>query len=200
MDEMILAVNREYLFEDEELTFQGVLTDIRQVNRLSKRLNNYVEVRRGDAEENSDLKQPIPYAIISRGDEVFVYKRLAGGGESRLHDQLSIGVGGHMNRINDIRGWDSNLMLNLYRELSEELEISESFDHPEIIGLINDDTDDVGLFHIGILVVVKLPEGAEVTVRETDSLEGYWIRKQDLKKSGLFESLESWSQIAAGIL
>jgi predicted NUDIX family phosphoesterase len=201
MDEKILAVDREYLFESELLTFQGVLMDPKEVKRIMRKFSKYKEVRRGDAEEDLSLKQPIPYAIIKRGDEVFVYKRLKAGGEARLHDQLSIGIGGHMNRVNDVCNWHSNLMINFFRELSEEIDIdSDVVPDPEIIGLINDDEDDAGLFHIGILMVVNLPEHAEVSVRETDKLEGYWLRAKDLNKSPLFESLEAWSQLAVEVL
>jgi predicted NUDIX family phosphoesterase len=202
MDEQILAVDRAYLFEDELLTFQGVITDQKSVNHIMKKFKNYFEVRRGDAEENQDWKQPIPYAVLKRGDEVFVYKRLSGGGETRLHDQLSIGVGGHMNRINDIHNWNDNLKVNFYRELGEELDIKirTVTPEPKIIGLINDDKDDAGLFHIGILMVLELPEHTEVTVRETEQLEGYWLRARDLTKSPLFESLETWSQFAVEVI
>lgn len=202
MDERILVVDRSHLFRNETLAFQGVLMDKDSVKYIMKRFKNYRVVRRGDAEENKALKQPIPYAIITRGDEVFVYKRLTGGGETRLHDSLSIGVGGHMNRTNDVRDWNTNLMINLYRELTEELEIvvDSPFEEPEIIGLINDDENEVGQVHIGILAVLNLPEDAEVTVRETDKLEGYWIRTKDLTKHTLFACLEPWSQIAVEAL
>jgi predicted NUDIX family phosphoesterase len=200
MDEKILAVDREMLFESEFLTFQGVLTHPEDVKYIMKKFNKYKEVRRGDAEEDFTLKQIIPYAIVRRGEEVFVYKRLKAGGEARLHDSLSIGVGGHMNRINYITNWHDNLMMNFYRELHEELDINDPIPEPKIIGLINDDEDDAGFFHIGILMVVNLSEHVEVAVRETDKLEGYWLRSKDLTKSPLFESLEAWSQLAVEVL
>lgn len=205
MDEQILAVERSFLFENEELTFQGLLTDKDKVKYLTKKFDKYIEVRRGDAEVDSQWKQPIPYAIIRRGEEVFLYKRLKKGGEERLHDRLSIGVGGHMNQVNDVRNWQSNLMINLYRELGEELDIKVSQRHaiePTVIGLINadNDPDGAGLYHIGILAVLDLPEGSEVEVRETEQLEGYWVRSKDLTKSGLYEALEAWSKIAVEAL
>lgn len=203
MDEMILAVDRGHLFQDELFTFQGVLTNKVTVRTIMKKFNKYIQVRRGDAEEDKTLKQPIPYAIVRRGEEVFLYKRLSAGGEARLHDQLSIGVGGHMNKINDIRNWDENLMINFHRELGEELHITmNGVMDPKIIGLINDDEGPAGLYHVGILLVLDLPEHAEVSVRETDQLEGCWVRTQDLTKSPLFEGLESWSQmiVKAGVL
>lgn len=200
-DEFILAVKRDELFENETLTFQGVLTDRTIMRRLMQKFSRYLEVRRGPAETDPTLKQMIPYVVVRSGDSVFVYKRLKAGGEKRLHDQLSIGVGGHMNRINDIHDWDRNLIFNMHRELAEELNIKgEVHIEPEIIGLVNDDENEVGLHHICILMVVDLPKGTDVEVRETDKLEGYWIRIKDLKKTPLYENLETWSQMAADIL
>lgn len=200
MDEMILAVERIYLFEDERLTFQGIVTDKNRVRVFMKKFRKYIEVRRGDAEVDSQWKQMIPYAVIRRGEEVFLYKRLKAGGEPRLHDQLSIGIGGHMNRINDIRGFNGVLMLNFYRELGEELDILSSQRHPiepKVVGIINDDHGDAGLYHIGILLVYDLPEHSEVSVRETDELEGYWVRIKDLQKAPLLNHLENWSKMVA---
>ena len=208
MDEMILSVDRRYLFEMEALTFQGLLTDDTAIKKLMVKFNECEEVRRGDVEADLTWKQPIPSVILKRGDEVFVYKRLSGGGEERLYDQLSISVGGHMNQVDGARNWETNLMVNIHRELSEEVKISTNGSDgsyayeivPELIGLINDDCTDVGLYHIGILYLINLPIDTEVTVLETDQLEGYWLRVKDLTKSPLFESLESWSQFAVEAL
>ncbi len=198
MDERIMVVNVGTLFDGEALTFQGLNTDKKVVNKILHNCNKYFEARRGLA-ENFDLwKQPIPYAVITRGDEVFIYERLKGGGEKRLHNKLSIGVGGHMNRVNDIRDFQSNLDFNIFRELAEEVSIRDTLplEH-EVIGLINDDSTEVNRVHLGILVEIKLSEESQVDVREKDVLDGYWIRKQDLIKDPLFDRLEDWSQIVA---
>jgi predicted NUDIX family phosphoesterase len=201
MDEKILAVDRKHLFNNEGMVFQGLLTNERALDYFMTKFREYKEVRRGDVEDDSKWKQPIPSVILKRGEEVFVYKRLSAGGEARLHDQLSITVGGHMNRVNDVRSWETNLIINLQRELHEEVDIRMDSDtKPQLIGLINDDSNNVGLHHIGILYLIDLPISAEVTVKETDQLEGYWIRAKDLTKSPLFESLESWSKLAVEVL
>jgi predicted NUDIX family phosphoesterase len=193
-DEMILVVDRDDLFEGELFAFEGVETKKKMVNYYMRKFSKYREVRRGDAETNEAWKQPIPSVIIKRGEEVFVYKRLSGGGEERLHDQLSLTVGGHMNRINDVRNWNTNLVMNIQRELYEEVSILGPHKLPELVGILNDDTNEVGRVHIGIICVLELQEGVEVEVRETDVLEGYWLRAKDLTKAGLFDALESWSK------
>lgn len=202
MDERILVVDRSHLFDDESLKFQGISTKYPIVNKIMKRFEDFFEVSRGDAEENPNWKQPIPYVIVKRGDSVFVYERLKAGGESRLHDQLSIGIGGHMNVMHNFTKWTTLSNLNMLREINEEINIKMGGPHdiPKVVGLINDDENEVGRVHIGILAILELPEEAEVSVRETDKLDGYWIRIRDLKKTPLFEKLETWSQMAVEVL
>ena len=200
MDEIIIVSKRSNVFADETLTFQGVNSDKGTTKQIVANLSNsFSTMRRGDAEENEDYKQPIPYCVIKRGNEVFAYKRLSGGGEARLHNQISLGVGGH---LNNVEGLDFLGVLEdgLQRELEEELFINKDKLDLETVGLINDDENEVGRVHIGMLVVAELPEGEEVSVRETDQLLGEWIKVEDLKKPDIYDSLESWSQFVADIL
>lgn len=201
MDEQILVVDRNWLFEDEETAFQGIVTRKRAINSYMIKMRAYFEARRGDAEENPEWKQPIPYVVIQRGDEVFLYERLKAGNEKRLHNRLSIGVGGHMNNLQPTEGFRMNLLTNLDKEVAEELHIDlDETVPPKIIGLINDDLDDVGRVHFGIVAIIQVPKGNEVTVRETDKLDGYWVRIKDLQKTPLYDNLESWSKMVADIL
>ena len=200
MDEVIIVAPRKELFENEGLVFQGIESDASKIERLVKNINeNMATMRRGDAEENPDFKQPIPYAVLRKGDKVFAYKRLIEGGEKRLHDKLSIGVGGHMNAIDGLNFLESTIE-NLKRELDEELYISDSDLNIDIIGMINDDINDVGKVHLGLLSVIDLTEDAEVSVKEIDQLEGFWLTKEDLKDQELLESLEEWSKYVAVII
>jgi predicted NUDIX family phosphoesterase len=198
MDEQILVVSRDILFQSEELVFQGVNSDRLIVDKIMNNLaSNYTVMRRGDAEEDPTYKQPIPYAVIKRGEEIFMYKRLSGGGEARLHEKLSIGVGGHMNAIKELESFQDVLMENLKRELEEELSFSNSNYSLKPFGLINDDEDEVGKVHIGVLVFIDVTQDTEVTVRETDQLSGSWNTIENLLRLENFNKLESWSQIAA---
>lgn len=209
-DEQIIVVPRKELFAEEELTFQGTETNPVIVKLLFNHIEKFfITMRRGhatddptpkenNAEINFDYKQPIPYAVVKKGHKVFVYERLAGGGEVRLQGKLSLGVGGHMNKTED--SFNMSLLGNLQRELNEELNIdlpAEGVMHLETIGFINNELDEVGKVHLGILVVVNLPEGTEVTVRETDQLKGHWVSIAQLAEDmSIYERLEAWSQIA----
>jgi predicted NUDIX family phosphoesterase len=201
MDEMILVVPRKDVFADETLTFQGVESESKTVSKVMEQIaGHFSEMRRGDAEEAPEFKQPIPYVVIKRKDEVFVYERLSGGGEARLHNKLSLGYGGHMN-MEPGKTFDELLKINTDRELEEELIIQETDKvGMTAIGLINDDNTNVGTVHIGILSSLELKDDAEVVVRETEQIRGYWLPITELKKEALYQRLETWSQFVVDIL
>lgn len=213
-DELVVVVNNRDLFEGVKLRFQGVETNSDTVQIIMDNINeNYFVMRRGstkevttpiykNAELNFEFKQPIPYVIIKQGNNFYAYERLNKGGEDRLHSKLSIGWGGHQNPLNDSLStpFDEVVMVNLERELEEELNIQTSSKNLKFIGLINDDENEVGEVHLGILALLELPEDATVEVREVEQLRGFWVTAEELKQPEVFDRLESWSQIAVGTI
>ncbi|KGR74710.1 hypothetical protein [Ureibacillus sinduriensis] len=208
-EETILVAPRNTLFNNESLAFQGTEQRKEVVDEIIANLSkSYISFRRGattdptpkenNAEINTDYKQPIPYVLIKRGNEIYTYERLSGGGEARLHSKLSLGVGGHMNPEEGI--FQEVLMTNLTRELEEELSIQSSARNLRFIGLINDDLNEVGKVHLGILAILELSDDATVNVREVEQLKGYWLTIDELKQSSTYDRLEPWSQIAVDIL
>lgn len=202
MDEIILAAPRSDVFQNETLTFQGVNSEDERIVKIMAQIEeHFLEIRRGDAEEDPRFKQPIPYVVIRRDDEVFVYERLAGGGESRLHNKLSLGFGGHMNPMEGAASFAEVLKQNTDRELAEELHILEK-DKQNIVtlGLINDDENSVGKVHIGILSALQLVSGAQVEVKEKEQIAGRWMKVNELKEEDVYQRLETWSQFVVDIL
>lgn len=140
------------------------------------------------AEESPEYRQIIPYVAIVRGDEVFATRRLPKGGESRLHGRLSLGVGGHINEIDQADGqW---LMNCLRREIEEEVDIAD-FGTLTLRGLINDSADAVGNVHLGFFFT--LTTTGDVFVRETEKLAGGFLPMAEL--SNHRDNMESWSEI-----
>ncbi|MGG1266328.1 hypothetical protein ABE200_13560, partial [Brevibacillus laterosporus] len=77
MDEQILVVKRTELFDNEKLVFQGIEKEPDRITKLMSNIStHYTVMRRGDAEEDPSFKQPIPYVVIRKGNELFMYKRL----------------------------------------------------------------------------------------------------------------------------
>jgi predicted NUDIX family phosphoesterase len=148
-------------------------------------------VERRHAETDSTMKQVIPYCVLMREDRIFLMRRKPKGGESRLFNLHSVGVGGH---INPVDGDRDPLRAGLERELSEEIVISDGWD-AEPLGVINDESQDVGSVHFGLVYGIR-PEG-EVAVRETDQLSGRWVPADELAGmvAGNRDDFESWSAL-----
>jgi len=146
-------------------------------------------VDRVPAESDSSLKQIIPYATIRFGDQVFLVKRTKRQAEARLHDLYSIGLGGHISESVD--GSSDVIRTALARELEEEMAIAGPT-RVKYVGIINDDTTDVGKVHLGILHEVLL-EGDYCRFREKENMTGNWCAIPLL--ADYYEKMESWSQI-----
>jgi predicted NUDIX family phosphoesterase len=146
--------------------------------------------RRGDAEDDPSWKQVIPYLALRDGDDIFLMRRSRAGGDIRLHDRYTIGVGGHVNPE------DGGVLGGLRREWAEE--IAADF-QPNFrpIGLLNDDDNAVGAVHLG-LVFSADAKGRPVEVRETDKLEGSFVPLADV--GDVAELLETWSALLFGFL
>ncbi len=156
-------------------------------------------LERPHAERDPDFKQIIPYTVLRRGPEVFVFQRLSGGGEARLHHLRSIGVGGHIepSEARDpgaaTAAWDLITAAAL-REIDEEVRV----DSPAPLalryaGLLNDESNEVGTVHTGVVFVADLPPEATVTVRETDVLAGRFEALAALRADPSIP-FETWSR------
>ncbi|PTG35779.1 NUDIX domain-containing protein, partial [Staphylococcus capitis] len=156
-------------------------------------LSEYEVKRRGDMEEDSTFKQLISYCLLeNEKGEILVYERLSGGGEERLHGQSSIGVGGHMN---DVMGADSInevLRVNAQRELEEEVGLAkEDSQNMEYLGFINDDNNEVGKVHMGIVFKITVST-TDVEAKETDTLRIKWVEKGSIES---YDDFETWSAL-----
>jgi predicted NUDIX family phosphoesterase len=144
-------------------------------------------------ETDPSFKQLIPYVILECTDanqtRLFQYTRGKGQGEKRLHALRSIGIGGHIS-VEDAEGddWYRN---GMQRELDEEVSI-ECNGQQRIVGLIYDDSTEVGRVHLGIVHIMQLGS-CKVQSRE-EELEESGFQSVDQIKSEL-DRLENWSQL-----
>jgi predicted NUDIX family phosphoesterase len=140
---------------------------------------------RAEVEVDRSWKQVIPYLVLRDGTRYFLMRRTQAGGDARLHDRWSIGVGGHLNP------GDGDLAGGLRREWREELRADFE---PEftLIGLLNDDTTDVGAVHVGAVYVADAG-GEAVEIRETDKLSGAFAAPAEV--AAVVDRLESWSAL-----
>jgi len=140
---------------------------------------------RNEAEADPSWKQVIPYLLLRDGERIFLMRRTRAGGDERLHDRFTIGVGGHVNP------GDNDVIGGLRREWSEEIEADFEPDF-DPIGVLNDDENDVGAVHLG-LVFSADASGRPVAIRETHKLEGAFASIDDV--AAVADKLETWSAL-----
>ena len=148
---------------------------------------------RAPAEVDATHKQIIPYVVVRDADRMFLMERTSAGGDARLHRRATIGVGGHLNPVDD--GADP-LAAGLIREWNEEL-VADWKPHFSLVGLLNDDRNPVGAVHLGVVFTVDAA-GRAVDVREQDKLSGRWAAEDELRV--VWRRMEPWSQLVAEAL
>lgn len=188
--EFVWVVKRDDLFRGRTPHGLEVLDEIRLTERLAVVLEDGFFVERRHAERDWTLKQAIPYCVVSSGGRVLATRRLPRGGEARLHGKRSVGIGGHLNPCDapDV------LAEGLRRELEEELDLGGPW-RATPVGLLNDDTTEVGAVHVGIVYLVEVD--GPVRIRETDSLEGEMATVAELAESVRRDrgAWETWSAL-----
>jgi predicted NUDIX family phosphoesterase len=108
------------------------------------------------AETDEKYLQIIPYVVFRWNNHFFTYCRGQAGEESRLHGNVSIGIGGH---VEPEDGSATYPMTTIHRAVSREIreEIGENdFGLPKLIGTVFDDQTEVGRVHLGIVMEVEL--------------------------------------------
>ena len=141
---------------------------------------------RAAMETDRSRKQVIPYLVLRDGPCYFLMRRTRAGGDARLHDRWSIGIGGHLNP------GDRDLAGGLRREWAEEI-AADFLPAFRLVGLLNDDTTDVGSVHLGAVYLADAA-GRPVAIRETDKLEGSFATAAEV--SAVTDRLETWSALA----
>lgn len=143
-------------------------------------------IPRYEAEYNLAFHQIIPYFLVTNSDEskFYVAKRIKG--DSRLVDKLSLGFGGH---INECDGTNEAVFKALIREMNEELNIEPTSSF-KFIGYMRDLKSETSE-HLGLVFIVKSSE-TDISIKETDNLEGIWMTKSEMYDS--YGKFENWTK------
>lgn len=187
--------------------FQGFCRDVKKYRENLLDPQSVRFCRRGSAENDPSLKQLIPYMIFSWKDPsgkifLFAYTRGKGMGEARLHQKMSIGVGGHLNDQDHHDSAQSDSFRDLYREgmmreFQEEVRIGSEYTE-DCVGLINDDLTEVGKVHLGIVHRFELKE-PKLEPNEPDLLQSGFYSLDELLNLPE-ENFETWSWITLNAL
>ena len=184
-EELVLVVPRRVLMASPG--WHGIRADIHDGASFEAVVAAHGEFRpRGEMERDRSWKQVIPYLVLRDGPRYFLMQRTKGGGDTRLHDLWTIGVGGHLNP------GDGGLAGGLRREWREEI-LADFEPEFELVGLINDDTTDVGSVHVGAVYLADA-RSRPVAIRETDKLRGAFAAQDEVAR--VVDRMETWSALA----
>jgi predicted NUDIX family phosphoesterase len=190
-EEQVLIIETKVL---EELgLFHGLMFDV----------DKYLEaifvpgvprfMARSQVEKDPSYKQLIPYVIMSCQGKYLNYVRGSRAGEKRLVGNLSIGIGGHINPVDDISllGIKETYLAAVEREVAEEVNV-ETNHSDRIAALLNDDSNDVGQVHLGIVHHWRLDE-PKVSRKEQMITQMSFMTMEELR--AVKDSMETWSQL-----
>lgn len=145
--------------------------------------SEHLFIDRPRAEVSPEFRQIIPYVVVRHGEDFFLLTRLAKQNEARLHHKMSLGVGGHINPGHD-------LLAGMRKELEEEISVDGYA--VTFLGILNDESTDVGRVHLGAVYDLR-STSRDVHVLETEKMTGAWTARRDL---GQYRArMETWSQI-----
>lgn len=183
--EQVLVVDRgrlEALLPEKEFITEGV-AEIRTFI-----LAHHFFMDREKAEHDNTVKQIIPYVLLRQEGRYFLLRRLKKQTEARLHDKLSLGVGGHINPSEEAA--DDPLEAGLLRELHEEVSV-ETVRSLTCVGFLNENNGGVSDYHAALVYLLEAQ--GQVSVLETEKMSGCWAEIPELQ--AVLDRLETWSKI-----
>jgi predicted NUDIX family phosphoesterase len=148
---------------------------------------------RNQVEKDPSYKQLIPYVIMSCQGRYLNYVRGSRAGEKRLVGNRSIGIGGHINPVDDMSllGIRETYLEAVSREVAEEVNV-ETKHSDRISALLNDDSNEVGQVHLGIVHHWKLSE-PKVSKNEQMITQMSFMTMEELQ--AVKDTMETWSQL-----
>lgn len=184
-DEQILVVKRNVLFK-KETSWSGLKkVDFDQYLTLIKQHQEFLP--RSLMEQDPTFKQIIPYLVFEHDNKYFLMQRTAKATETRLQSKYSLGIGGHI-RQEDMT--TDSLFDWARREFHEEVNYKDSFTI-EPLGILNDDSNEVGKVHIGFVFLLR---GSTNKIKVKSELKsGQLLTLVQCQQH--FESMETWTQM-----
>jgi predicted NUDIX family phosphoesterase len=192
-EEQILVVERKVVEQID--MFHGLAFDVQRYLRGIFRQGVPRFMSRSQAEEDPAYKQLIPYVIMAHDGKYLSYVRGRRAGEARLVGNRSIGIGGHINPRDDMPLFNADFyetyLAAVEREVAEEVSVEAS--HTDrIVALLNDDSNEVGSVHLGIVHYWTL-DAPQVTKREQMISQMAFMTPAELHE--VRDTMETWSRL-----
>ena len=190
-EEQVLVVERKVV--EEVGMFQGLVFDVdRYLGRLfADGVGRFMP--RSLAEKDPSYKQLIPYVVMTYDGKFLSYVRGKRAGEKRLQGLRSIGIGGHINPGDDMPLFNADFyeayLAAVEREVAEEVTV-EAGHTDQVVALLNDDSNEVGSVHLGI-VHLWILEAPKVSRREQMITQMTFMSPAELQE--VRDTMETWS-------
>lgn len=167
-----------------------------------------VSLMRPECETMESFVHFVTYAVLRdpTTKEVFYYQRGKKGGESRLHGDYSVGVGGHVEKFGGVDDITTLLVRTFQQELKEEVSLELTEQELESIikkvkgdipgaFLIYDDSNPVGRVHLGVSVIIDIGKERLGDLEDGTLLHPGWIKPRTmvLEHNEKTVNLENWS-------
>ncbi|MFB0524125.1 MAG: hypothetical protein ACETVZ_01205 [Phycisphaerae bacterium] len=198
-EEQVLVVERKLL--EQVGMFQGLTFD---VDRYLRKI--FVQgiprfITRLQAEADPAYKQLIPYVIMTYDGKYLSYVRGRRAGEARLVGNRSIGIGGHINPADDMPLFNAQFyetyLAAVEREVAEEVSVETGYTN-QIVALLNDESNEVGSVHLGI-VHYWILDAPKVSKREQMITQMTFMTVAELQE--VRDAMETWSELClSGLL
>jgi predicted NUDIX family phosphoesterase len=192
-EEKVLVIERKVV--EQVGMFNGLMFDVDRYLREIFCAGVPRFMNRSLAEKNPDYKQLIPYVIMSFDGKYLSYVRGKRAGETRLVGHRSIGIGGHINPSDDMplfnADFNETYLAAVHREVAEEVSVETRYSN-QIVALLNDESNEVGSVHLGIVHYWAL-NGPSVDKREQMITQMAFMTLTELQK--VKDTMETWSGI-----
>ncbi len=192
-EEQVLVVERKVL--EQVGMFQGLILDVDRYLRKLFTPGVLSFMPRSQAEADPAYKQLIPYVIMSNDGKYLSYVRGKRAGETRLVGNRSIGIGGHINPGDDMPLFNADFyetyLAAVEREVAEEVSVETEYSD-KIVALLNDESNEVGRVHLGI-VHHWILDSSQVSKREQMVTQMAFMTPAELQQ--VRDTLETWSRL-----
>lgn len=145
----------------------------------------------------------LPYCVIRLNGKILGYNRASSGTEGRLHGNFSVGVGGHIDMVDTVYDEDglpilsATIFNSFHRELLEETGVSpDQVYGVRLVGILYDDSNDVGKTHIAFVHVIDVLNSynPNTVIQEAEEhlLNARWLTVEEAIEQ---ENPENWTRI-----
>jgi predicted NUDIX family phosphoesterase len=191
--EQVLVVERKVV--ERVGIFNGLMFDVDRYLREIFVRGVPCFMDRSQVEKDPGYKQLIPYVIMGHDGKYLSYVRGRRAGETRLVGLRSVGIGGHINPADDMplfnTGFTRTYLAAVEREVAEEVSVETGHTN-DIVALLNDESNEVGSVHLGIVHYWAL-DAPKVNKREQMITQMAFMTAGELQ--AIKDTLETWSAL-----